>query len=140
MELDDACVGGKNKGDLFSDIRKAGYFKDHELKVTSDKSGGYTFYCDGVVMGYGKALSVSGNRRSTSLPYVQRIVFDEFLINTSAGSRQKYLLYGLCGSKVQKASFGSFGRYRNEKAVYRDRDAPAFHPFRHGKGRSSGEC
>ena len=116
VELDDACVGGKNKGDLFSDIRKAGYFKGHELKVTADKSGGYTFYCDGVVMGYGKALSVSGNRRSTSLPYVQRIVFDEFLINTSAGSRQKYLNNG-----------NEFFIFTNlYETVARGRDIPVF--------------
>lgn len=91
VDLDDACNGSKGDGDLFSDIRAKGYFSDHELKVVADKSGGYNFYCDGKIMGYGKALSTSASRRSTSKPYVCRILYDEFLIDDSAGSSQKYL-------------------------------------------------
>jgi hypothetical protein len=91
VDLDDACVGKKEMGDLFSDLRAHGYFADHELKVVADSSGGYNFYCDGDIMGYGKALSTAASRRSTSKPYVRRILFDEFLIDDSAGSAQKYL-------------------------------------------------
>lgn len=91
VDLDDACAGKKGDGDLFSDLRAKGYFEGHELKVVSDKSGGYNFYCDGEIMGYGKALSTAASRRSTSKPYVGRILFDEFLIDDSAGSNQKYL-------------------------------------------------
>src|SRR5690606_25840288 len=91
VDLDDACNGSKGDGDLFSDIRAKGYFADHELKVVADKAGGYNFYCDGKIMGYGKALSTSSSRRSTSKPYVKRILYDEFLIDDSSGSRQYYL-------------------------------------------------
>lgn len=94
VDLDDACNGSKGGGDLFADIRAKGYFEGHELKVVADKSGGYNFYCDGTIMGYGKALSTSASRRSTSKPDVKRIIFDEFLIDDKAGSNQKYLNSG----------------------------------------------
>lgn len=94
VHLDDACNGSKGSGDLFADIRAKGYFSDHELKVVADKSGGYNFYCDGKVMGYGKALSTSGGRRSTSKPNVKRMIYDEFLIDNSVGSNERYLNNG----------------------------------------------
>jgi hypothetical protein len=77
--------------DLFADIRAKGFFQGHELKVTSDKAGGYNFYCDGKIMGYGKALSTAASRRSTSKPNVKRMIFDEFLIDDTAGTNQRYL-------------------------------------------------
>lgn len=92
VDLDDACNGSKEGGNLFAAIEHAGYFKEHELKVAADKSGGYNFYYDGKVMGYGKALSVA--RRSTPLPHVKLIIFDEFLIDDSAGSHDRYLNHG----------------------------------------------
>jgi hypothetical protein len=91
VDLDDACSGSKGSGDLFADIRAKGYFAEHELKVVSDKAGGYNFYCDGKIMGYGKALSTSASRRSSSKPHVKKIIFDEFLIDDTAGSTQRYL-------------------------------------------------
>lgn len=94
VDLDDSCNGSKGSGDLFADIRAKGYFTEHELKVVADKSGGYNFYCDGKVMGYGKALSTSASRRSTSKPNVKRIIYDEFLIDSTTGSTQKYLNSG----------------------------------------------
>ena len=94
VHLDDACNGSKGSGDLFADIRAKGYFPDHELKVVSDKSGGYNFYCDGKVMGYGKALSTSAGRRSASKPNVKRMMYDEFLIDDSTGSTERYLNHG----------------------------------------------
>lgn len=93
VDLDDACAGSKGSGDLFADIRAKGFFSDHELKVVSDKSGGYNFYCDGLIMGYGKALSTAASRRSTSKPHVKRILFDEFLIDDTQ-SNMKYLNSG----------------------------------------------
>lgn len=99
VDLDDACTGKEGEGDLFADIRelietKGKFPKLHgkELTISADKSGGYNFYCDGKIMGYGKALSTA--RRSTSKPKVTRIVFDEFLIDDSAGSRDSYLNKG----------------------------------------------
>jgi hypothetical protein len=94
VHLDDACNGSKGSGDLFADIRAKGYFPKNELKVVSDKSGGYNFYCDGKVMGYGKALSTSAGRRSASKPNVKRIMYDEFLIDDSTGSSERYLNHG----------------------------------------------
>lgn len=94
VDLDDACSGSKGSGDLFADLRSKGYFPDHELKVVKDGAGGYNFYCDGKVMGYGKALSTSASRRSSSKPNVKRIIFDEFLIDNTSGSTQRYLNSG----------------------------------------------
>lgn len=94
VDLDDSCAGTKGGGDLFADIRAKGYFPDHELKVVADKSGGYNFYCDGKIMGYGKALSTSSSRRSSSKPYVKRMIYDEFLIDSTTGSTQRYLNNG----------------------------------------------
>lgn len=110
VELDNACVGDKN-GDLFAYIRHEGLFEDHELKVTKDKSGGYIFYCDGKVMGYGQALSV--NRRSISTPNVNLILFDEFLIDPNANYK-RYL-------KNEPFEFNNF-----YETVARGRDIPVF--------------
>lgn len=113
VDLDDACAGSKGSGDLFADIRALGMFADHELKVVSDKSGGYNFYCDGKIMGYGKALSTAANRRSASKPYVKRIIFDEFLID-STKANQKYLNGG-----EEKFLFDNF-----YETIARGRDIP----------------
>lgn len=91
VDLEDACTGGVTN-DLFADIRKQGFFKDDELKITADKTGGYIFYCNEKVMGYGKALSTS--RRSASLPEVNLIIFDEFLIDGRTGAGLGYLNKG----------------------------------------------
>src|SRR5699024_872221 len=91
VDLDDSCTGKKGGGDLFSDIRHQGYLEGVEVKVVADKSGGYLFYYNDKVMGYGKALSTA--RRSTSLPGVKLIIFDEFLIDDSIG-HDRYLNSG----------------------------------------------
>ena len=117
VDLDDACIGDKKgEGDLFSDLRKHGYFKDHELKVVADKAGGYNFYCDDVLMGYGRALSTSSGRRSTSFPNVNRLLFDEFLIDNTAGSNQRYLNSG--------EEFFTFSNFY--ETIARGRDIPVF--------------
>src|SRR5690625_473323 len=91
VDLDDACMGRQDGRDLFADIRHLEFFKGVELKVAADKSGGYTFYYNDKVMGYGRALSTS--RRSASLPLVELIIFDEFLIDDSIG-HDRYLNSG----------------------------------------------
>lgn len=91
VDLDDACTGEKGGGNLFSDIQNKGYFEGIELKVVADKGGGYNFYYNDRVMGYGKALSTA--RRSTPLPLVEMIIFDEFLIDDSIG-HERYLNSG----------------------------------------------
>lgn len=91
VDLDDACTGSKGGGDLFADIRHQGYLEGADLKVVADKSGGYNFYYNDKVMGYGKALSTA--RRSTSLPKVKLIIFDEFLIDDTIG-HDRYLNSG----------------------------------------------
>lgn len=90
VDLDDACHR-KEGGDLFSDIRHKGYVKGVDIKVVADKSGGYNFYYNDDIMGYGKALSTA--RRSTSLPLVELIIFDEFLIDDTIG-HDRYLNSG----------------------------------------------
>lgn len=110
VDLDDAC-NRKEGGDLFSDIRHKGYFKGAELKVVADKSGGYNFYYNDKVMGYGKALSTA--RRSTSLPLVKLIIFDEFLIDDT-NPHDRYL-----NSGQEMFSFANF-----YETIARGRDIP----------------
>lgn len=114
VDLDDACTGKKGGGDLFSDLRHKGYLKGKNIEVKPDKAGGYNFYYDGKIMGYGKALSTA--RRSTSLPYVKLIIFDEFLIDDSAGTRDRYL-----NSGNEMFVFNNF-----YETIARGRDIPVF--------------
>lgn len=98
-DLDDACRGTKDTDDLFADIAKVNDFPqfgikidDHELDIKSSKKGGYTFYVDGKVAGYGMALSTS--KRSSSKPKVNYIIYDEFLIDPTVSAHVKYLNHG----------------------------------------------
>lgn len=93
VHLDDAC-SGTEADDLFADIRNKDYFKEHKLKVKGDKAGGYNFYFDDKIMGYGKALSTSSGRRSSSKPKVKYVIYDEFLIDDSIGTNERYLNHG----------------------------------------------
>lgn len=63
-----------NIGNYFSDIKDI--YKNHEFEV---KSG--CFYIDGAVAGYYMALSTSQKLKSSSFPEVDKIVFDEFLVD-----------------------------------------------------------
>lgn len=112
VDLDDACHR-KEGGDLFSDIRHHGYFNGVELKVVADKSGGYNFYYNDKIMGYGKALSTA--RRSTSLPKVKLIIFDEFLID-DRNHHDRYL-----NSGNEMFLFNNF-----YETIARGRDIPVF--------------
>lgn len=116
VDIDDACDSNKNKDgkDLFADLRDKGYFKGVELKAVSDKSGGYNLYYNDKLMGYGRALSTM--RRSTSLPKVTFIMYDEFLIDDSPGSRDSYLNRG-------NEMFLLLNMY---ETVARGRDIPVF--------------
>ena len=64
----------KERALFFDDIIHK--FPDHELSVQ-----GNTMLCDGKVMGFFIALSVSQQKKSTSYPNVTSIVFDEFIID-----------------------------------------------------------
>lgn len=67
-------------GRLFDAIRHE--FPDHVLKAESN-----TLYCDGEVMGYAVQLSTAVTQKSDPMPYVQFIIFDEFI----AVKRSSYL-------------------------------------------------
>lgn len=114
VDLDDSCIGSKDKGNLFADIKDKGYFKDVDLKISADKSGGYNFYYNDKLMGYGRALSTA--RRSTSKPEVNLIIFDEFLIDDTAGSNDRYLNKG-----QEMFNFNNF-----YETIARGRDIPVF--------------
>src|SRR5699024_12078378 len=66
-------------------------------------------------MGYGKPLSTSSSRRSTSKPHVQRIIYDEFLIDDK-DSHQHYLNHG-----NEMFVFNNF-----YETIARGRDIPVF--------------
>lgn len=67
-------------GRLFDAIKYK--YPDHVLKAESN-----TLYCDGEVMGYAVQLSTAVTQKSDPMPYVQMIVFDEFI----AVKRSSYL-------------------------------------------------
>ena len=114
VDIDDSVMGKQGSGDLFNAIRYAGLYEGHEIKVTGDKSGGYNFYIDDRLMGYGRALSTA--RRSVPLPNVKLIIFDEFLIDDSPGSNDRYLNSGN----------ETFLFYNFYETVTRGRDVPVF--------------
>lgn len=58
-------------------------FGDHEFDVD-----GYEYKIDGQVCGYSKCLSTSMKQKSNEYPYVDKIIFDEFLIT---GKTERYL-------------------------------------------------
>lgn len=58
----------------FADI--AAEFPDHDFSVS-----GHEFMIDGKVAGYALALSTSKIKKSTSYPLVNKIIFDEFIID-----------------------------------------------------------
>ena len=59
------------------------HFSDHEFSVD-----GYEYKIDGEVCGYSKCLSTSKKQKSNEYPYVDKIIFDEFLIT---GTTERYL-------------------------------------------------
>lgn len=63
-------------GRLFKAVQKE--FPDHVLKAESN-----ILTCDGEVCGYAQALSTASILKSDAFPYVQMIVFDEFIIDNS---------------------------------------------------------
>ena len=78
-ELDTALVT------FWSDLQSAGFFEDHELKVRKSKML-TEFKCDGKTCGYAVPLSTANILKSTAFPNVKTIIFDEFLLDTMAGT------------------------------------------------------
>lgn len=62
---------------FFDDIIKNNEYPDHEFKVD-----GLKCYIDGKLAGYGVALSTALTKKSTSYPNVNKIGFDEFVIDS----------------------------------------------------------
>lgn len=60
---------------FFDDVTSEGYFEGHKLEVKGKKA-----YIDGKVAGHFVALSVSANKKSVPFPNVDKIIFDEFMI------------------------------------------------------------
>ena len=69
---------------FFQSIQAKGYFEDHVFKVRKSKML-TEFYCDGEICGYAIALSTSNVLKSAEFPNVKTIIFDEFIIDPSAG-------------------------------------------------------
>lgn len=65
----------KDAPTFFDDIASDDRFIGHELKVR-----GRTFYCDGKICGWARELSKSQSKKSTPMPKVSTIIFDEFII------------------------------------------------------------
>lgn len=61
-------------GRLFNAVQEQ--FPTHDLKAESN-----TLYCDGEIIGYAQALTTASILKSDSMPNVQLIIFDEFIID-----------------------------------------------------------
>lgn len=61
---------------FFDALKNAGYFQDVEFKTK-----GHTFYINGKVCGYAVALSTALTIKSEEFPHVNKICFDEFVID-----------------------------------------------------------
>lgn len=68
----------KKLKNFFDDINHL--YPTHKLEVKGNDNGG-TFLLDGKVMGYYIALSVSTSFKSVPYPHVDKIIYDEFLID-----------------------------------------------------------
>lgn len=65
------------KETFFSDIKHE--FEEHVWEVVS-VGNTYRFKCDGEIIGFGMPLSISLKKKSTPYPNVDKIIFDEFII------------------------------------------------------------
>lgn len=65
----------KNMDSFFDDVTSEGYFKGHTFEVRGKKA-----IIDGQVAGYFIPLSVSSTFKSVPYPNVDKIIFDEFMI------------------------------------------------------------
>ncbi|NCC78969.1 MAG: hypothetical protein EOM07_05125 [Clostridia bacterium] len=71
---------------IFTYLKKEGFFQEDELEVNGGK-----FYCNKKLMGYAAALSTSMKKKSTALPDVSWIIFEEFMVD---GITSRYLGHG----------------------------------------------
>lgn len=65
------------KTTFFNDIKHK--YENHEFEIIASKNS-FTFLCDKEVMGYGIPLSVSLKKKSIPYTLVDKMVFDEFII------------------------------------------------------------
>ena len=66
------------KNNFYSDIYHN--YPEHEFEFKTVNYNTHKFLCDGEVMGYGIPLSVSLKKKSIPYPEVDKIIFDEFII------------------------------------------------------------
>lgn len=81
---------------FFDDIITEGIFPDDDLEVKGD-----SFYINGELAGYAVALSKAQSLKSTPFPLVDKIIFDEFILEKGAihyiqGDNEPEVFIGLC--------------------------------------------
>lgn len=74
----------KGKDAFFADIRSE--YPEHEFEYK-----GYNFYMDKQIIGYAIPLSVSAKKKSSSYPGVNKVIFDEFIIDKGGVGSSFYL-------------------------------------------------
>lgn len=117
-ELDSALVT------FWNDIQSANYFDDLELKVKKSKML-TTFTCDGEVCGYAVPLSTANILKSTAFPKVKTIIFDEFLLDVSAGT------YRYLKNEVQMVMdiIETVGRLRDIQVIFLGNATTQVNPY-----------
>lgn len=67
------------KSSFFTDIKE--FYPNNVFEFKTNNNTAHKFYCDGELMGYGIPLSVSQKKKSNSYADVNKIIFDEFIID-----------------------------------------------------------
>ena len=98
---------------FWDDLQNNGYFEDLNLKVKKNKML-TEFTCNGKTCGYAVPLSTSNILKSTAFPNVQTIIFDEFILDTCAGT-YRYLKNEVT---MMLDAIETIGRLRNIQVIF----------------------
>lgn len=109
---------------FWTDLQSNGFFEDHELKVVKSKML-TKFTCDGQVCGYAVPLSTANILKSTAFPKVKTIIFDEFLLDTMAGT------YRYLKNEVQMVMdvIETVGRLRDIQVIFLGNATSQMNPY-----------
>jgi hypothetical protein len=109
----------KSKEDYFNDIIKNGEFPDDKITFDDD-----CYFLNGHLMGYAIALTKAKDYKSTSLPLVWLILFEEFIIEDTG-----YSHYLKNEATAFLGFYMSIDRYRGVKVAFLGNNFTMFNPY-----------
>lgn len=106
----------KGLATFFNDVRE--YFSNCEFKVK-----GNLLYCNEIVIGYGFALTKSIISKSSSFPFVDNIIFEEFILEKG--------VYSYLSDECEKflGLLSTIQRNRNAKVLLLGNNESSFNPY-----------